>query len=71
MKYYLPIKNESFPFKTTWMDLESIMLSEVSQTKIKIPYDLTYMWNLKKMKNTQTKTDLYIQRTAGFQRGAG
>ena len=26
-------KNEILPFATTWMDLEGIMLSEVSQTK--------------------------------------
>ena len=31
------------------MDLEIIILSEVSQTeKRKISYDITYMWNLKK-----------------------
>ena len=34
--YYLAIrKNEVLPFATIWMDLEGIMLSEVSQTKIK------------------------------------
>ena len=26
-------KNEIVPFATTWMDLEGIMLSEISQTK--------------------------------------
>ena len=26
-------KNEIFPFATTWMDLEGIMLSEISQTE--------------------------------------
>ena len=35
------------PFAATWMDLEIIIVSEVSQTeKDKIPYDITYMWNL-------------------------
>ena len=34
------------PFAATCMQLETIMLSEVSQ-KEKIPYDVTYMWNLK------------------------
>ena len=27
-------KDEILPFATTWMDLEGIMLSEISQTKI-------------------------------------
>ena len=31
------------PFAVTWMDLEIVLLSEVSQTE----YDITYMWNLK------------------------
>ena len=34
------------PFAATWMDLEIIILSEVSQRKIS--YDIAYMWNLKK-----------------------
>ena len=34
MEYYLAIKkNEIMPFVATWMDLEIIILSEVSQTK--------------------------------------
>ena len=33
MKYYLAIKNETVPFATTWVDQESIMLSEISQRK--------------------------------------
>ena len=33
------------PFAATWMDLDSIKLSEVNQGQI---YDITYMWNLKK-----------------------
>ena len=36
-KYYLAIKkNEILPFATTWMELESIMLSEISQRKTNI-----------------------------------
>ena len=31
--YSAIIENEIFPFVTTWVDLEDIMLSEVSQTE--------------------------------------
>ena len=47
-EYYSVIKkNEIRPFAATWMDLEIIILSEVSQTERQISYDITYMWNLK------------------------
>ena len=37
MEYYSSIKkNEIMPFAAIWMDLETIMLSEVSQTKTNI-----------------------------------
>ena len=32
MKYYLPVKR-MLPFAATWMDLEGIMLSEISHTE--------------------------------------
>ena len=44
-KYYLALKNNKIlPFSTTWVDLEDIMLSEISQRQM--PPDFTYMWNL-------------------------
>ena len=34
MEYYLAMKNnEILPFATAWVDLEGIMLSEISQTE--------------------------------------
>ena len=49
MEYYSAIKkNEIMPFAATWMDLEIIKLSEVSQRQLS--YDIAYMWNLKKKK---------------------
>ena len=37
MEYYLAIKkNEILPFATTWMDVASIMLFEINQTKTNI-----------------------------------
>ena len=39
-------KKEIMPFSATWMVLEIIILSRVSQTARKMPYDITYIWNL-------------------------
>ena len=39
-------KKERMPFAAIWMDLEIIILSK-SERKRQIPYDITYMWNLK------------------------
>ena len=36
------------PFAATWMDLEIIILSKSNRER-QISYDITYMWNLKKM----------------------
>ena len=48
MEYYSAIKkNEIMPFAATWMELEIVILSEVSQTE-KDKYHITYTWNLKK-----------------------
>ena len=57
-------KNEILPFAAVWMDLENIMLSEISQRQIL--YDITYMWNKKKNKKnikeciSKTETDSQI-----------
>ena len=51
MEYYSAIKkNEIMPLTATWMDLEIIILSEVSLTKKdKYHINTTYMWNLNKI----------------------
>ena len=38
-------RNEIMPFSATWMDLESVILSEVSQTE-KEKYHIPSIWNL-------------------------
>ena len=39
LKYYSAIKkNEIMSLATTWMDLETVILSEVSRTKRKVVY---------------------------------
>ena len=65
MEHYSTIKkSEILPFATTWMDLEGIMLSEISQTgKRQIPHDFTYMWNLNNRTNITKQKQSQIQRT--------
>ena len=44
MEYYLaPRKNEIVPFTATWMELEGIMLSEISQSEKNIIYFHSYV----------------------------
>ena len=57
------------------MNLEDIILSEISHTERQIPYDFTYMWNLKNTtkKQKQKQIHKYREQTDGCQdlRGAG
>ena len=44
MEYYSAIRNEEYPsFALMWMELEGIMLSEVSQSS----YGFTPTWNIR------------------------
>ena len=50
MEYYSAIKRNKIElFVVRWMDLESVLQSEVSQKKKNKYHVLTYIWNLKKM----------------------
>ena len=54
------------PFAATLMNLEITKLSEVSQTERQMPYDITYMWNLKYDTNEliyKTETDSQTWKT--------
>ena len=66
-QYSAIIKNEILPFATTWVDLENIIVSEVSWEDIdKILYDITYMCNLKNDTNNsihKTETDPQTYKT--------
>ena len=44
MEYYSAIKKK-LSFVTTWMDLEIVILTDMSAKK-RISYDITYQWNL-------------------------
>ena len=51
MEYYLAIKNGILPFTATWMKLEGVMLSEISQTEKHKYYMISHMWTLKNTTN--------------------
>ena len=56
------------PFVATWMDLEIITLSKVSQKESWMPYSVTCMWNLKYDINKLTcekETDSQTEQTCG------
>ena len=53
MECYSLIKDEILPLGIKWIDLEGIMLSEISQTKKS--YDFSCMWNIKQ-KETKEET---------------
>ena len=64
VKYYSAIKNETIlPFVTTWMDLEGIRLTDISQTE-KDKYHII-MWNLKNYKELNTR---YREHIGSYQR---
>ena len=79
MEYYSAIKIiEILPFPATWINLENIILSEVSQTERQILYDITYMWNLKINTNetickteTDSQTENKLIVTKGESGGGG
>ena len=75
MEYYSAVKNEKLLFAATWMDLEGIMLSEISQRRTHtVQYNL-YVGSKKynKLVNiTKTKqTHTYREQTSSYQWGVG
>lgn len=48
---YVCICLYTLSFAKTWMDLESIVLREISKREKEIPYNSTYIWNLKNETN--------------------
>ena len=67
-------KKELLLFSTAWMELESIMLSEMPSGERQIPYGLTYKWNLINKTNKQTKQNQKHgnkEQTDSNQRGGG
>ena len=61
IEYYSAMKkSEILPSAATWMDLEIIRQWSKSERERQIPYDITYMWNLKYNTNEHIyKTETY------------
>ena len=73
MEYHLAIKkNEILPPAVTWMDLEGIMLSEISQRKTNIVWYRLYVESNKIQQTSEKKqkkkqTHRYREQTSGYQ----
>ena len=47
MEYYASIRKDEYPtFVATWMGLEEIVLSEISQAESQLSYGFTYLWSI-------------------------
>jgi len=67
MEYYLAIREmEVLPLKTTWMDLEGIMLSEISQRRTNIIWSHLYVKS-KTAKLIETESGMMITRGRGWE----
>ena len=61
------MRKETQPFVTTRMDLEDIMLSEISQRQRQIQYVITDIWNLKKPNSKQQRGNWWLPGNLGLQ----
>ena len=81
MRYYSAIrKDKRLPFATMWTDIESIVLTEVSQTEKVKNHDFTHIWDIqlkatrKTNKNSQAETTVWSlpeRRRLGEAKGKG
>ena len=53
MKESLEHQKYKAGFAATWMDIETVILSEVSQTEKEMSSDIPYIWNLKRSDTNQ------------------
>ena len=51
MEYGSAVKKNCFAISNKWMDLEDIILNEISHWERQTLNDITYIWNLKDTTN--------------------
>jgi hypothetical protein len=61
-EYYSAIRNNDMWFEGKWMQLEDIMLSEVSQDQKQITHVFSHMWKIDPKINIYTKTSMIIYK---------
>lgn len=61
-EYYWALQKKFLPFVTTWMNLENIMLSEITNRIRQISYDYNYLWN-QNLSNTSQMILSHILKT--------
>ena len=74
MEYYSAIKkNKIRPFAAAWMEVETLILSEINQKEKDKYHDITYMWNLIHNTNEPFHRKIYGlgEQTCGCQGGVG
>ena len=59
------------PFAATWMDLDMITLSEVSQTEKEKYHKISFICGILKNDTKQKQTHRYRERTSSYQLWAG
>ena len=59
------------PFAATWMDLDMITLSEVSQTEKEKYHKISFICGILKNDTKQKQTHRHRKQTYGYQRGKG
>ena len=62
------------PFADTWMELETLILSEINQKERQTPYEIAYMWSLKYGTNylsTKQKQIMDMEGRLVFSRDGG
>ena len=65
MEYYSAMKKDTLPFATAWMNLEGIMLSEISQREKDKYYTISHVAS-KKSKCIETDTETIVTKGWGW-----
>lgn len=66
MEYYLTAKTRKLPFATTWMNLQDIMLYEISQAQKDYTIHSSHMQYLKQSKSKTVKAESRMEVASGW-----